>query len=237
MYYDFYVYMNEIANFEKPFEITIMLVNSVDQEKLKGYNFNRYGQEGDDLRPHITVRMDLENKDQTVNVLTTLNQLKLDRTISEYSDNNPKVRPFRTYSMDHYLAHEAATYSAFEFYEIKIQNPQGFDEIWENKLEFLDAFLPRWLKYSGYLFDDVNGVNTSTLTHVEEMARKCGTVVLNHVDKNMITNLSLFNERLIHTFLNCICIYPTEEGLLLNNLSNGSGYENVTEFIRDLKLS
>lgn len=237
MYYDFYVYTDQFLNFEKPFEITEMLIESVDEDMLTGYNFNRYSKEGNDSSPHITVRLDLVNANQTAKVMVRLSTMKNNGIIDGYTHNNPLVdTPFRSMSINHHLAHEVSTKCAFTFYEKKRHNIDSFVELYKDKVVFLTEFLPLWLKYSEYSFEGIDSVSSSPLTCIDELAKECG-IIVKQVDKGRITDIFRFNERLIHTFLNCVCVSYGEEATLSSNLAVSFGYAPLDELLRDLTFN
>lgn len=235
MYYDFYVYTDEFLDFDKAFEIAKALIGCVDQEHLKGYNFNRYSVEGQDRNPHITVRLDLDNENEIPKVIEKLSEMKNCEMIDDFADNSPSVRPLREYSINHHLAHEASTKCAFKFYEKENQNAKEFESFTIDKVAFLSEFMPLWLKYSGFVFHGVNNVPSSSSTLVEELAEECGAVVKNF-GANLITDINIFSERLIHTLMNCICVYGNDELTVLMNIADQFGYSNLQEFLLDLKI-
>ena len=235
MYYDFYVYTDEFWDFDKAFEVTKTLVDSVDPEQLTGYNFNRYTVEGDDRVPHITVRLNLESVNQASKVTAKLYKMKSNGVVADFTDNNPLVSPFREYSINHRLAHEAATQCAFKFYDKKNQNPGEFQAFTRDKVAFLKEFIPLWLKYSGFVFQGVTNVTSSSSTLIEELAKECGAVV-GSIEVNQITDIHVLSERLIHTFMNCVCVPGSEEVTVLTNLASRFGYNNTREFLSDLAL-
>lgn len=203
MYYDFYSYTHDLGNFERPFEITNTLVNSVNKDLLLGYNFNRYSEEGNDRRHHFTIRLNLANASQVNVVLGQLQLLQNNGSIDSYSNNNELVNTrFRDMSINHYLAHETSTKCAFTFYYKNLTSTR-FREIWRDPITFLVLFLPRWLKYSQFTFQGVNNIMPTNIKCIEELAIDCGTIT-QHVDMDRITDFSIFIERLIHTFFNCV---------------------------------
>lgn len=230
MYYDFYVYTDDFADFYKAFEVTDVLVDSVDRDQLRGYNFNRYSEEEEDRRPHITVRLDLENENQLAKVTAKLSEMRDRGIIEDFSDSNPVVTPFKNYSINHHLAHETSTTCALKFYEKKIQNEDAFQGFITNKVAFLIEFIPLWLKYSGFVFQGVNNVSESSSTLISNLAKECGAVV-GTVDKALITDIHVFSERLIHTFMNCTSVPRSEEIAVLDNIASRFGYANRTGFI------
>jgi hypothetical protein len=233
MYYDFYVYTPLISNFERPFEITRRLVESVDREVLQGYNFNRYGSEGNDDRFHFTIRMNLSDVTQKANVIAQLAQMQNQGIIDDYTDDNPLViPPFRNYSINHHLAHETSTQCAFRFYEKKVQNLNKFNQWWRNPTDFLTEFLPLWLKYSGYSYNQIDEVAVSPITCIEELANECGTIV-RQVDRNAISDFSIFNERLVHTLFNCVSDLIIE-GKVREFVGLMQGYDSFNELLQDL---
>jgi len=235
MYYDFYVYTDEFLDFDKAFEVTKTLVDSVAAEQLTGYNFNRYTVEGDDRTPHITVRLNLESTNQSSKVTEKLSEMKSNGVVDDFTDNNPLVTPFREYSINHQLAHEASTQCAFKFYDKKNQNPGEFQAFTRDKVAFLREFIPLWLKYSGFVFQGVTSVTSSSSTLIEELAKECGAIV-GSIKVNQITDIHVFSERLIHIFMNCICVPTNEEIAVLINLARRFGYSNLQEFLSDLAL-
>jgi hypothetical protein len=235
MYYDFYLYTDEFWDFDKAFEVTKTLVASVDPEQLTGYNFNRYTLEGEDREPHITVRLNLGSINQLSKVTEKLHEMNSNEDIDDFSDNNPLVRPFREYSINHRLAHEASTQCAFKFYDKKKQNQQEFQVFTRNKVVFLREFIPLWLKYSGFVFQGVANVTSSSSTLIEELAKECGAIV-GSIEVNQITDIHVLSERLIHIFMNCVCVPRNEEVTVLRNLASRFGYNNLQEFLSDLTL-
>ena len=235
MYYDFYIYTPQIDNFERPFEITRKLVNSVNRTLLLGYNFNRYGIEGNDDRFHFTVRLNLADAAQKTYVMAELKRLQNQGIIDDYTDDNPLVIPsFRNISINHHLAHEASTQCAFRFYEKKVQNIHQFNYWWSNQIDFLTEFLPRWLKYSGYTFNKVVEVPISPVICIEELANECGTIV-RQVEKSTLNDFPTFNERLVHTLFNCIS-NPVIETTVYHNVALTQGYNNFNALLEDLTL-
>ena len=235
MYYDFYIYTDEFWDFDKTFEVTKTLVDSVAPEQLTGYNFNRYTVEGEDRTPHITVRLDLENENHVARITKKLSELRVQGTIDDFTVDNPLVLPFREYSINHHLAHEASAKCAFKFYDKKNQNPTEFQAFIRDKVAFLREFIPLWLKYSGFVFQGVTNVTSSSSTLIEELAKECGAIV-GSIEINQITDIHVFSERLIHIFMNCVCVPRNEEIAVLTNLASRFGYNNPQEFLSDLAL-
>jgi len=235
MYYDFYIYTDEFWDFDKAFEVTNTLVDSVASEQLTSYNFNRYSVEGDDRCPHITVRLNLKSVNQSSKVTEKLSEMKSNGVVDDFTDNNPLVTSFREYSINHQLAHEASTQCAFKFYDEKKQNPGECEAFIRDKVTFLREFIPLWLKDSGFVSQGLTGVASSSSTLIEELAKECGAIV-GSIEVNQITDINVFSERLIHTFMNCVCVLRSEELSVLTNLASRSGYNNLSEFLSDLTL-
>lgn len=235
MYYDFYLYTNEIADFDKAFELTEMVIDSVDPDQLISYNFNRYNHEGEDHRLHITVRLNLENADQVTNITEKLGEMRRDGHINDFTDDNPLVPPLRGYSINHKLAHEASTKSAFKFYNKKNRTPNEFQTFTNNANGFLSEFIPLWLKSSGFIFNGVNDVANSNSILINELVGECSTIV-GEVDRRQISDITIFSGRLIHLFLNCIGIARALEIQILDNLARRFEYRNRQEFLNDLRL-
>lgn len=234
MYHDFILYTNRIADFDLGFELTEMLKNSVDAEHLRGYNFGRYTEEGEDRICHISVRLDLDN-DQLPNVREKLEERVRDGYIDDFAVNNPSIRFFREYSINHKLAHEASAECAFKFYEKKNENPQEFQEFINDRIGFFREFIPLWLRHSGFNFNQVETITDSSSNLVNELATECGTIVAD-IDSSQISDWFTFNERLVHIFLNCIGIPITLDRRLCHELARRFGYPNAVTFFHELRL-
>lgn len=234
MYNDFILYTTQIADFDLGFELTETMINAVDAEHLSGYNFGRYSEEGEDRVWHISVRLDLDD-DQIPNVREKLEELVRDGIIDDFAVNSPSIRLFREYSINHKLAHEASTECAFKFYEKKNENPQDFREFTNDIIGFFREFIPLWLKYSGFNFNQVETIADSLSNLVNELAQECSIIVTN-IDHDQITDCYTFNERLIHIFLNCIGIPIIQDRQLCNEIARRFGYANPVDFFIDLRL-
>ena len=235
LYNDFILYTNQIANFDKAFELTKMLINSIEPEHLIGYNFGRYTDEGEDHRAHISVRLDLDNDELISNVTEKLDEMRANGDIDDFTYNSPLIPLFREYSINHKLAHEGSTKCAFRFYERKNQDPQEFQEFTDNIVGFLREFTPLWLKHSGFTFNGVDTIAESESNLVNDLAEQCGCIFVS-INQNEITNMYDFSERSIHIFLNCLGIPINQDRTLGNELARRFGYNNYIHFLRDLRL-
>ena len=210
VYQDIYVYTMNFFNFMKGFEIVKAIIDAVPPGQLEGYNFNRYSEEGDDRVPHITVRLNLRGGvPQTVKDL--LDDM-IGKEISNWCIDNPSVTPFREYSINHHMAHETSTACSFKFYEEMNRDSNEFNRFWEssnNKIRYLSDFLTIWLKLCG--FRKLDHLVISTSQFIETLASNCAQAFQDTIDRTLITDKCVFTERLIHTFLNCICISYNEE--------------------------
>ena len=91
------------------------------------------------------------------------------------------------------------------------------------------------LKASGYAFKGIGQIGRSTVAYVQELADECGTIV-QEVNRNIITNLLIFNERLIHTFFNCVSDNLVQRKVL-ETVALQQQYANVDAFLRDLTFA
>ena len=108
------------------FEIVKAIIETIPDDKLERYNFNRYGVEGKDKIPHITVRLNLRNE-MPQEVKNLLDNMK-EKVITTWQIENPLVKPFREYLSNHHTAHETSTACAFEFYSEMDRNSNEFQK-------------------------------------------------------------------------------------------------------------
>jgi len=236
MYYDFYVYTHDFADFDKAFEMVEALVEHINTKQLCGCNFNRYSSEGTERRSHVTIRLDLETESQLAKVNEKLTEMRTDGIIDDFTSNHPGVRPFREYSINHHIAHESSTKCAFRFFERRKNNPQRFREFADNKIGFLTEFVPLWLKHSGFVFQNLSSVQRPSSTLVESFVNECASIVRT-VDIDRITDFEVFSERMLHTFMNSMSISSSDETTVLSNVASFLGYSDGARFIADLRYN
>lgn len=232
VYQDIYVYTSNFFDFMKGFDIVKAIIDAVPPGQLEGYNFNRYSVEGEDRVPHITVRLNLS--DEVPQAVKDLLDDMIGREISYWRTDNPSVTPFREYSTNHHMAHETSTACAFKFYDEMKRGSDEFRRFWRSsndKIRYLSDFLPLWLKKCG--FRKLDDLATSTSQFIETLANKCAEAFQDTIDGTRITDKCVFTERLIHTFLNCICISLDEEFKIVFGLMHRVFY---TELSTSLEL-
>ncbi len=224
-YHEIFLYTAYYFDFMKGFEIVKKIIDVIPKDELKGYNFNRYGVEGEDRVPHITVRLDLANEIPN-QVEDLLSDMKEERIITCWRTENPLVKPFKEYSTTHHTAHETSTACAFTFYDLMKNNRDEFQEFMNDKFRYLSHFLPLWLKKCG--FRKLDNLTVSTTEFIENLAKRCSESFKNTVDKARIDNKYVFTERLIHTFNNCICVGLNEEANIMFNLMQRIFYTDLS---------
>lgn len=217
----------------KGFEIVKAIIEAIPEGQLEGHNFNRYGEEGEDIVPHITVRLNLRNE-VPQEVKDLLDDMK-ERVITNWQIENPLVKPFREYSTNHHTAHETSTACAFKFYIEMVCNRNEFKIFERDKIRYLSDFLPFLLKRCG--FKKLDNLLVQTSEFVENLADRCTEAFESTIDENLINDKYLFSERFIHTFHNCICILPIEEVNIICRLMRRVSYTNISIFYTDLSTS
>ena len=100
--------------------------------------------------------------------------------------------------------------------------------------------LPLWLKYSGFTL--LNSVVVGTSAFIDNLARNCAKSFKTTVDKNRIIDRYTFAERLVHLFLNCICVpngrpYVGQEYQIIASIATGLGFTTFKSFFNKLGQS
>jgi len=225
VYHEIFLYTNYFFDFMEGFEIVKRIIDTVPKDHLEGYNFNRYSEEGGDRVPHITVRLNLKNEIPG-EVISLLDDMKREGYVTCWRIGNPYVKPFKEYSQNHHIAHETSTACAFAFYNEMNHNRNEFQRFINDKIRYLSAFLPLWLRKCG--FKKLDGVTVLTSNFIENLADKCSKAFKETVDKNRITDKYLFTERFIHTFNNCICVSLDEEASIMFSLMQRMSYADLS---------
>lgn len=233
-YKDIFMYTSKYWNFNVGFQLVKEIVGVV-KDDIKGFNFNRYGMFGEgspppcaDPRQHITIRLDFKNLKAIQAVEDKLNQMISDGRIDDwcrekdYPYDDYGVTPFRLLDPVYHTAHDTATACAFKFYEIISNNSSEFQEFRNYKFRYLKGFLPVWLRESG--FQALNSANAAVSPFKAQLTANCAEVFKEIIDKKKLTDMKKFVNRLLHLFLNCICISRSEEERILVYLGSLLGF-------------
>jgi len=244
-YKDYFLYTEKYWDFDYGFQLVELIVDVV-RSRINGYNFNRYGTYGEgsppscaDPRQHITLRLDLKNQEAIQAVEGKLALVKADGNISDWTkeeDYPYKIRgvtPMRLLNVVYHTAHETATKCALSFYQSISSNSTELHIFQNDKIGYLSDFLPVWLEKSG--FRALGGVRPDTSSFKEQLAVDCASSFSEIVDKNRLTDKKKFADRLIHLFLNCICVDTYEENDILTSLGRFLGcprtYDEICEIL------
>lgn len=223
VYRDFFIYTTNYWDFDTGFKITQEIIDVVGNS-INGYNFNRYGRYGEgspreraDPREHITVRLDFDNKEDIQKVEDKLEEMKKQGIIDDWcqeEDNPYNILPMREYPTTYHTAHETSTACAFEFHRKSRESPSKFRNLNQDKVRYLSDFFLLWLKNVGFKL--LNNITISTSDFIQKLAKDCASVFMNTVDKSRISDKQLFTDRLLHLFLNCICISREEPQIIVS---------------------
>ena len=221
VYKDFFLYTEAYWDFCKGFEIVQELTEAAGINK---FNFNRYGWSGEgspvaDPDEHITVRFDFNENLVTQRISAKLEEMKNYGKINNWcseEDNIWNIEPMNRYPSVYHTAHETSTACAIKFYNEIKNNTIEFNNFKNNKVAYLQIFLPLWLKYSGFTM--FNNYSANSFLFIKQLAKKCSESFRRTVDRNQISNKCTFAERLVHLFLNCITVDRSQETEILQNM-------------------
>jgi hypothetical protein len=214
-YRDYFLYTNDYWNFERGFNLVKETIKPI-KKKINGFNFNRYGQNGEgdprpDPRAHISIRIDCKREEDRRKVEAKLDEIETRGNIDDWcseENNQYDIQPMNEYLPVFHTAHETASACAMRFYEKISVNRLEYEPFNQNKTEYIKKFMPTWLKKSGFTI--FSNINNSINEDAEEIAAQCAKAFSSTAKEDKITDSTLFTERLFHLFLNCICIYREE---------------------------
>jgi hypothetical protein len=139
------------------------------------------------------------------------------------------------YDCTYHTAHETSAACALRLYRELENDPSEFRNFKENEHQFLLVFLPLWLKYSGFTL--LNDFVVERPAFMDGLARNCAETFEATVDKKRITDKHTFAERLVHLFLNCICIDGVQEIQIISSIVRDLGLKTPREFLDELGQS
>jgi hypothetical protein len=212
-----------LHDLRKPIEVFKRFIEAISEERIRGWNFNKYFHPPQEPHPKISIRINLVSEEGVTEEITrvakdllAMGDIRLcDSTLRPWTEPDFVVR-----------AHEAATMCALKFREEFDARPDAQSHYTRDPTDFVGHFIISLLNQLGFnLYIAWTYLRTPLPEYIEEIAEACSQIVSQHAE-SQITNPD-FVERFIHCFTNCTSI--NFEGLLRDWLTRSEPWQNIAQ--------